>query len=393
MRGELAVLVASQDAALVFDTPRAFFEPGGARGLERDRQRYGFTEHFSYRGLHELIKRDHDRDRIAGQAKEAGAAEPAEGQRAARLHRDLPECHLAPRAERLFNIIGLAHRDPAGGDHDIGLVFSPQKGAIQQCRVIPDDAEVDDFHAEPRQHAIQGIAVAVIDQAVRERLAYRAQLIAGREKGHLDIPADLDLGQAHGGQHAQIGGRQPRAFGEHPVAPRQVFAGLAHVVPRLDARADTNAPGGSLGLFLHDHAVRARRHERAGHNARALAGAEAAGERLARETRADQPQGRRTARRQGGGVDRITVHGRITAGRDIDPGLDIRGQHPPQCRTQRHGFRLGDRLDRGKDLCQRPLRQDRGRVKIIPATRASFNVALIHCSFLISGPVSGKYAE
>src|SRR3977135_505675 len=97
------------------------------------------------------------------------ATDPAVGKRSARLHRDLPEQHFAKAVEDLFDVIRLAYRDAAAGDHHVGRLCSFVKGTLHRLRVIADHAHVEYIAAQPGEHAVEGVAVAVVDLPDAER--------------------------------------------------------------------------------------------------------------------------------------------------------------------------------------------------------------------------------
>ena len=121
------------------------------------------------------------------------AADLAVCERASRFHRDLPEQHFAQLVEQLLDIVGFAHRYAAGRDHDVGGFGRARKCALELLRGILDHAHVDDFAAEARQHAVQRVAVAVVDLAGPERRADRSQLVAGGEERDPQSPVNADL--------------------------------------------------------------------------------------------------------------------------------------------------------------------------------------------------------
>ena len=86
-------------------------------------------------------------------------------QRPARLHRDLPEQHLAQLVELLLDEVGLADRDAARGDDDVGRGGGGRERALERFRLVAHDAHVDDVAIEARQHPVERVAVAVVDLA------------------------------------------------------------------------------------------------------------------------------------------------------------------------------------------------------------------------------------
>ena len=90
----------------------------------------------------------------------------AVGERAARLHGDLPEHHFAQLVEQVLHEVGFADRHAAAGDHDVGG-WRPRSlnARSSSFGIVAHHAHVDHLAAEPRQHAVERVAVAVVDLA------------------------------------------------------------------------------------------------------------------------------------------------------------------------------------------------------------------------------------
>ena len=105
-----------------------------------------------------------------------------------------------------------------------------------------------------------------------ERLADRAQFVAGGEEGHAQPAQHRHLGLAERGQQAQIGRPDDAAGAQRGTAARQVFARQAPVVTAAH-RAGGDAHGSAFDpreLLRHD-GVEAGRHHGASHDAQAVA--------------------------------------------------------------------------------------------------------------------------
>ena len=86
-------------------------------------------------------KRDHCRERIAGQAEDGRAAHPGEHQRLAGLNADPGEEDLGTKVrEHLFDQVVLAHRDTARQKQQVATesVFDPTAGVVE---LIPRDRQ------------------------------------------------------------------------------------------------------------------------------------------------------------------------------------------------------------------------------------------------------------
>ncbi len=86
------------------------------------------------------------------------------------------------------------------------------KGRFQCGRIVLDHAHVDHVAAEPGQHAMQRIAVAVIDAACIQRFADRAQFITGGKECYAQTTLHWDFGDAQRCQQADVGGAQNLSF-------------------------------------------------------------------------------------------------------------------------------------------------------------------------------------
>jgi hypothetical protein len=177
--------------------------------VPQQRQRGVGAHHAQQRLAREEVERHHHRHRIAGQPEQEGAVavrgDAAEGQRAARAHADLPEGDVAQARHDLLGVVGRADRDAARGDDGVGVLAGLAQRRFQRLRVVAHHAHVDDVAAQALQHAVDGVAVAVVDAALIQRLADRAQFVAGREEGHAQAPLHRHLGHAERGQQAQVG--------------------------------------------------------------------------------------------------------------------------------------------------------------------------------------------
>ena len=95
------------------------------------------------------------------------------------------------------------------------------------------DAHVDDVAAEARQHAVQRVAVAVVDLARAERRADRAQLVAGREERDAQLAVDRALRRCRATRACRARPGAPAARRGTRRAALQVLAREAPVLARL----------------------------------------------------------------------------------------------------------------------------------------------------------------
>ena len=112
---------------------------------------------------HELIERHHYRNWIAGQAKEMRPTDFAIGERAAGLHGDFPEHHFAELLHELLDEIRLTHRNAATGNDHIGIGCRVLECLFEQRQLVAHHAHVHHLATQAHQHAVQRVAVGVIN--------------------------------------------------------------------------------------------------------------------------------------------------------------------------------------------------------------------------------------
>src|SRR5262249_20099124 len=83
--------VVGEDAALELPPPALLPHPLRGHGAEPGHVELAPSRELPQRRAHEQVKRQHRRHRIAGEPEEMGGTDLAHRDRAARLHRDLPE--------------------------------------------------------------------------------------------------------------------------------------------------------------------------------------------------------------------------------------------------------------------------------------------------------------
>jgi hypothetical protein len=242
-------VLAKQDAALILGAPRDLAHCRCARHAKARRREItrAAGEH-EQRFAHELVERDHHRDRIARQAEEERVADPAERHRPPGTHRDLPEQHFAELAHQAPHEIGFADRHAARRDDRIRAERSAAQRVLELRGIVAHDAEVEQLDAQARQHAAQRVAIRVVDLALGKRRPDRRKLVAGREENDAQAAPDADARHAKRADHAQLGRPDERASFEHRDSGPQVFAGIAHVLLRLLARRDRDP----LAVDAHD---------------------------------------------------------------------------------------------------------------------------------------------
>ena len=141
---------------------------------------------------------------ISRQPEEVRGADAAVRERAARLHRDLPEQDLAQLVEQLLDEIGLADRHAAGRDDHVGCGRRIGERALERFRHVGHHAHVEHIAVEAHQHAVDRVAVAVVDLARAELRADGPELVAGREERDAKLAVDRDLADPERGHHAEL---------------------------------------------------------------------------------------------------------------------------------------------------------------------------------------------
>ena len=199
---------------------------------------------------------------LPGRPMNTAAPELPEGERPARLDRDLPEVQPAEPVDRAHDVVLVAARGAARGDHRIVL----RRGLAQRRRhrlgAIGQDAKVGDPAAEPAEQPEENRAVGVVSGA-RRPAARPAR--AARRRSRAARPRAA--GKPRAGPARRSRRRRRPAAGalsrlERHLARAHVLAGLAPVGAALHPRRDH-----------HGIAARARRPPASGRNRRRLASA------------------------------------------------------------------------------------------------------------------------
>ena len=221
--------------------------------------------------------------------------------------------------------------------------------------------DIDDLEAGGLHGGLQHGAVAVVNLPVRQRLARRHQLVAGRQQRHAQARPHRHLHDALRGQQPDVADaehaprRQQRITDPGVLAARtDVLAGTQHAL-QADDLAVTRR------VLLHDHRCRPLGDHRAGHDAQALPRLQHAGMGMTGEADADHLQ--RSLGRQVGRMQGIAVHCRLVGGRCLQPGLQRFGEHAPGRLGQRDMLRRSHRgQTRQQAFATRLQRQQTGFV-------------------------------
>ena len=196
-----------------------------------------------------------------------------------------------------------------------------------------------------------------MDLAGSQRLPALDQFVAGGENAHFQRTEYGQVDDALRGGHAQVHGGQDAAGREGGLACADVFTPAAHVLAwflagrkgdrfrRASAAIGLAACalqgcviGMAADVFLHHHGIGAGGHGGTGHDAPGLSGGQG-GRGIAGQRAATHRQRGVTLGVQVGMTQGVAVHGRVVAGRQVQAGNDVTGQHPAEgggldrCRT------------------------------------------------------------
>ena len=351
-----AVRAGRDDAALELGAARALAHGRrAARAQHRQRLRRGAAQR-QQRVAHEGVEGHQRGHRIARQREQPGrvgllgAAQRPEREGPPGPHRDLPERDLATAGQQVLGEVGVADADAAAGQHHVGT----RDGLVQRGRqgfgVVAHQPEVDHLDVQALERAHQAVAVAVVDAAGVQRLAERAQLVAGGEQRHPQPAHHRDLGDAQRGDQAQVGRAQAPPGRYCRAAAAQVLAAQAAVVAGAQrAGRDADAAAFQPAQLLRHHGVEARRHHRAGHDAHAVAGRGRHRRHIAGMHGGGHPQHRLGAVGQRAAGEGIAVHRRVVMGWHVDRRDHVLGQHAAERLAQRQRLAAVDRADRRGD--------------------------------------------
>ena len=245
----------------------------------------------------------------------------AHGHRPAGPHGDLPERDVAQLLHHGLGEVGFADAHAAAGDDGVGARGRVAEGLLQQRRLVAHHAQVDHLAAQAREQAVHRVAVAVVDRAFARRLAQAQDLVAGGEVGHAQAPEHrrpaamprlATRPQAAGPRRSPARSAGRPSIRSSPLQ-RRLSPGCSR--PGRDARCGRRRRPGEL---LRHHRVQAGRHDRAGHDLHALAGAHLAVPGLARQRGAHHSQLQRPPAAELRAVEGEAVHGGVVVRRHAD---------------------------------------------------------------------------
>ena len=155
-------------------------------------------------GPGEQEEADHGGDGIARKADEHRVAEPAERQRPAGLHRDLPEVEPTVALDGADNVVLVAARRTAGGEDDMVAGGRTGEDSTDLGRIVGCDPEVRNFSRQRLEQSPENGAVGVVDAPLGKHGAGLQQLVAGRQQGYSQRRVDGEGGPAQLGSEPDI---------------------------------------------------------------------------------------------------------------------------------------------------------------------------------------------
>ncbi|MNN05853.1 hypothetical protein D3C81_1186260 [compost metagenome] len=277
---------------------------------------------------------------------------------------------LAKFADRLLEVIALAHRDTARGDQHIPFGSRQAQGIAAGRQGVGKHTIVVQLHAPAFEQSADAEAVDVVDLPGRQRFTGLAQLIAAAQQAHAQTPVHRDFGHAKAGQQAQFLGAQTTSRLQQRIAPAQLLTTQTHMATEAHCGQD-HPLAFDTAVLLGDHTVGSRRQWRTGENANGVPGWQRFGRRITGGDTAGQRQcasvSGKIGRAQGVAVHRAVVPGRLVLG-----CLQVFRQHPIQRRCQRHSFHPRWRRNPLQQSYQRFV----DRAQVMPRTSAAAHARL-----------------
>ena len=187
---QAAVSGAAHDATLVFGAPRLLANRLCTARAQQWRRTASAAHHLQQCRAHEGQKGHHHCNRVSRQSEQNGAVPVCRAccntpdcHGSSGAHRNTPERHATTVTRELVHhglgVVGLANTHPATGDDGIGPGGRQPERGFQQGWLIAHHAQVNHLHAQARQHAKHGVAVAVVNRAFARCFSQAQDLVAG----------------------------------------------------------------------------------------------------------------------------------------------------------------------------------------------------------------------
>jgi hypothetical protein len=104
---------------------------------------------------------------------------------------------------------------------------------LRGLRIVAHHTHVQHLAIEPREHAVQRVAVRVVDLAFPQRGADGLQLVAGGEESDAKLPVHRDLADAQRRDESQLRGPDDASLPERDRSLLQVLAASRTFCPVL----------------------------------------------------------------------------------------------------------------------------------------------------------------
>ena len=226
-----------------------------------------------------------------------------------------------------------ADRHAAGGDENVRI-----EAALERCpvrgRIVRGGLVWGNLGAGGTKHGRQHHTVRLVDLAVAERLAGRAELRARRDDGDAGSRSAERPRNACGCERRDARRRECRARPDDGVACSNVAAEGPNVRARLGRGRHLHGAVAFRDELDRDHGVRSLGDDPAGCDSHCLTGEERPRSRLARgDVRDDGERSRRVR-----SPESEPVHRRARKARQVDDGTGILREHAPCSLLERDGL-------------------------------------------------------
>src|SRR6266545_4450147 len=273
-----------------------------ADGIRRKRLRMSLQR--EHRGTHEELESHERRNRIAGQSEDQRRAARAERDRLPGLDRDAPEDLLdAELSLELADEVELSNRHSSRGHEQIRLQAALERRPVRAL-VVRDGGGRTDFGARTRKRGGQHDAVRLVDLAWGEPFAGRLELASCCNHRRVRAACATDLGDARGGEGADLRRPEPRAARNDDVARPNVASARTHIRSALHLRWDLHVVVIMDNVLDRDDGVGAFGYDASGRDRESLS----SGERPARRPSCGNCLPYRQPRGRICGADRVAVH-------------------------------------------------------------------------------------
>ena len=227
---------------------------------------------------------------------------------------------------RILHQIRIAYGNSAARQDQLTALACVEQRVFDGCGIVGQSAQVFDLNGQAGQQRGDCATVGIVDLAISKFRSRRLQFIPGGEQGDAWPGKHLQCLLAAGRQRADAQRVQWLTLGNHPFAPAQIMAGLAHMIPGLGCSTQANRIAFAPAFFLNGHGIAGGRQGSAGRDAGASAILHPPGEGMAGQARPHDLE-RLNA---GPPAKRIAIHGRSRERGQIRPGWNIlRGHSAP----------------------------------------------------------------